>query len=121
VAFARGVGHLVIPIGFAVPVGLQELVERIWGAAFYRAHDQLLPSLSYLGGALVLWQLGRWINPRPAPGEFQVVTVRGHHFFGIRLEYWAIPFALLALLVAVPWERLPGYRPPSGVTRDTGP
>ena len=119
--FGKGLGTFAIPIGFAIPVGVAFSIRRIWGAEFYTAHDALFSSLSYLAGAMLLWQIGRWVNPRPLTGEFQVVSVSAHHCFGIRLEYWAIPFALLALLVAVPWERLPIYQPPSGITRPATP
>lgn len=119
--FAKGLGQFVIPIGFAIPVAVYFLIGRVWGAEFYTAHDHLFASLSYLGGAVLVWCVGRWVNPRPVPGEFQVVTVKAHHFFGIRFEYWAIPFALLGLLVALPVERLPNYRPPAGITRPAEP
>ena len=119
--FAKGLGQFVIPIGFAIPVGAYVFISRIWGAAFYTAHDRLFSSVSYLAGAVLLWGIGRWVNPRVVPGEFQVVTVTAHHFFGIRFEYWAIPFALLALLVALPLERLPNYQPPAGITRPATP
>ena len=119
--FAKGLGQFVIPIGFAIPVAAHFVIRRIWGAEFYTAHDHLFPSLSYFAGALLLWYIGRSINRRPVPGEFQVVTVTAHHFFGIRFEYWAIPFALLALLVALPVERLPNYRPPAGIPRPATP
>jgi hypothetical protein len=121
VIFAKGLGRFVIPIGFVIPVGVQFSIKRIWGAEFYTAHDGLFSSLSYLAGAFLLWRIGRWVNPPPLPGEFQVVSARAHHFFGIRFEYWAIPFALLALLVAVPWERLPNYQPPAGIIRPATP
>jgi hypothetical protein len=121
VVFANRLGHFVIPIGFAIPVAVEFSITRIWGEEFYKAHDALFASLAYFAGAVLLWRIGRWINPRPIPGEFQVVSVNAHHFFGIRFEYWAIPFALLALFVAVPFERLPNYRPPSGITRPATP
>jgi hypothetical protein len=114
VTFAKGLGHFVIPIGFAIPIGIEATISRMWGPAFYTAHDQLFPSLSYFAGAVLIWVMGRLVNSRPLPGEFEVVSVRAHHFWGIRFEYWAIPFALLALLVAVPWERLTNYHP-SGI------
>lgn len=119
--FAKGLGRFLIPIGFAIPVAAHFLIGRIWGAEFYTAHDHLFPSLSYFAGAVLLWCIGRWINPRPVPGEFQVVSVTAHHFFGIRFEYWAIPLALLGLLVALPVERLPNYQPPAGITRPATP
>ena len=119
--FAKGLGQFVIPIGFAIPVGAYVFISRIWGAAFYTAHDWLFSSVSYFAGAVLLWGIGRWVNPQAVPGEFQVVTVTAHHFFGIRLEYWAIPFALLGLLVALPLERLPIYQPPAGITRPATP
>lgn len=119
--FAKRLGYLVIPIGFAIPVAVEFSIKQIWGAEFYAAHDKLFSSLSYFAGAVLLWRIGRWVNPRPIPGEFQVVSVEAHHFYGIRFEYWAIPFALLGLLVGVPYERLPIYRPPSGITRPATP
>jgi hypothetical protein len=121
VIFAKGLGHFVIPIGFAIPVAVEFSIKRIWGAEFYTAHDWLFSSLAYFAGAVLLWWIGRWVNPRPIPGEFQVVSVSAHHFFGIRFEYWAIPCALVGLLAAVPWERLPNYQPPSGITRPATP
>ena len=119
--FAKGLGQFVIPIGFAIPVAAYFAISRIWGEEFYKAHDWLFPALSYLAGAVLLWWIGRLVNPRPVPGEFQVVTVTAHHLFGIRFEYWAIPFALLGLFVALPLERLPNYRPPAGITRPAEP
>jgi hypothetical protein len=118
VIFAKGLGYFAIPIGFAIPVGVEFSIKRIWGAEFYTAHDKLFSSLSYFTGAVLLWQIGRWVNSRPRPGEFQVVSVRAHHFFGIRLEYWAIPFALLALLVAIPFDSPYDRRPPRPVIRE---
>jgi hypothetical protein len=118
VIFAKGLGHFAIPIGFAIPLGVEFSIKRIWGAEFYTAHDHLFPSLAYFAGAILLWRIGRWVNPRPLPGEFQAVTVTAHHFFGIRLEYWAIPFALLALLVALPLDNPYDRRPPPPVTRE---
>ena len=119
--FAKGLGQLVIPIGFAIPVAASFVIRRIWGEEFYQAHDWLFPSLSYFAGAVLLWWIGRWVNPRPAPGEFQVVSVTAHHLFGIRFEYWAIPFALLGLFAGLPLERLPNYHPPAGITRPAEP
>jgi hypothetical protein len=121
VVFAGRLGHFVIPIGFAIPVLVEFSITAIWGPEFYKAHDHLFASLAYLAGAVLLWRIGRWVNRPPIPGEFQVVSVSAHHFFGIRFEYWAIPFALLGLFVAIPFERLPNYKPPSGITRPATP
>lgn len=121
VVFAGRLGYFVIPIGFAIPVLVTFSINAIWGPEFYNAHDRLFASLAYFAGAVLLWRIGRWINRPLIPGEFQVVSVSAHHFFGIRFEYWSIPFALLGLLVTIPFERLPNYKPPSGITRPATP
>ncbi len=99
----RGLGILAPIIPVAAWIFIPELFKAVFGEMWFKSNYPWVSGLSILAGALAVWFWGRHLNAKKvgSPGgenaEAQAVMKPGHSLFFIRMEYWSIPFGILAL------------------------
>lgn len=99
----RGLGILAPIIPVALWIFLPQLVKTLFGQEAYSGSYSWLSPVSILLGAVAVWFWGRHLNTKNTrtlideqTGQ-QIVLKPNHSLFFINMEYWAIPFALLAI------------------------
>lgn len=99
----RGIGILAPIIPVAMWVFLPELVKTVFGQEAFSSSYSWVSSISILLGAVAVWFWGRHVNTKnirilidEQTGQ-QIVLKPNHSLFFINMEYWAIPFGVLAL------------------------
>ena len=105
-----GWGALTIVIVAVVAIAVGAIIQLLLGALGYPQLAFIAASVGLFAAAAATWVIGRRMNGTPprelvdsATGE-RVMLTRSHRLFWIRMEYWSIPVALLALvpLLALP-------------------
>jgi hypothetical protein len=99
----RGWGLLCI----LIPGGLIVAAEAVAGERLFQQYTNLFWAVVLLISAGILWLVGQRLNRTPGrvlvdpqTGE-QVVLRKTHSFFFVRMEYWAIAFAVCGAVVLV--------------------
>jgi hypothetical protein len=98
----RGWGILVpIITGVALVLGFG-LGQVLLGTQRAETYAAVITAIAFLAAAVTLWKLGRRVNAHAVqtlldPATGQTVTIRRlHTLFFVRMEYWAVPLALLS-------------------------
>ena len=98
-----GLGILAPFIPVVTWLFIPELFKVVFGDKWLKSNFSWLSGLSILIGALAVWFLGRYLNTKKghsledANAGGQAVTKPAHSLFFIKMEYWSIPFGMLAL------------------------
>jgi hypothetical protein len=102
-----GFGFITIVFGFGggvIGALVSDLIQG--GTGHNNLTDTLLIGAGMLAGAVANWVFGRRMNGRagrvlidPATGQ-RVILRRRHTLFWIPMQWWSIPMALLAGLIA---------------------
>jgi hypothetical protein len=103
----RGWGILAALIPFLALVVVQLVVNALLGPGTYTRNSDWFSPIALLVGAAVLWPLGRRLNGGsgrtlvdPQTGQ-QVVLRRDHSLFFVKIEYWAVILAVVALIMLI--------------------
>ncbi len=101
----RGWGILVPIIPVAIWFLVPELFKFAMSQTAYSDYFEFISAFSILLGALALWFLGKKLNGTEGrtlvdeqTGE-KVLLRANHSLFFVNMEYWAIPLALLSLVM----------------------
>jgi hypothetical protein len=100
----RGWGILVPIITVVTLVLGVGIGEMLLGTQRAETYAGVTTAIAFLASAVILWKLGRRVNANAVqtlldPATGQTVTLRRlHTLFFIRMEYWAVPLALLSVL-----------------------
>ena len=101
----RGWGILVALIPFLALAVVQAVVNALLGPETYTRNSDWFGPLALLIGAAVLWPLGWRLNGGsgrtlvdPQTGQ-QVVLRRDHSLFFVKMEYWAVILAVVAVIM----------------------
>jgi hypothetical protein len=102
-----GLGFVTIAFGFGggvIGALISDLLQG--GTDHHDLMDTLLIAVGMLAGAVANWCVGRRLNNRPgrllvdpATGG-RVILRRRHTLFWIPMQWWSIPMALLAIVIA---------------------
>jgi hypothetical protein len=85
----------------------QLVVDGLYGQGTYSGHAARRAPVGLLVAAVILWPLGRRLNGGeqrqlvdPKTGQTFVVR-KEHSLFFVRMEYWAVSLAVVAVIVFV--------------------
>ena len=99
----RGFGVLAPIIPVLAWIVIPELFKAALGQEWYSESYASLSALSILTGAVAVWIWGRRLNtkkvstPVDENTDEQAVASPNHSLFFIKMEYWSVPFGVLAL------------------------
>jgi len=105
----RGWGILALIIPVLVWFALTQIFFSAVSEDTFKGYYKFVSAFSILIGALAVWFAGKKLNSTEArtlvdekTGE-KVLLKKEHSLFFIKMEYWAIPFAIFSL--AVPFAK----------------
>ena len=94
----RGLGVAAVLIPFLLGWAVQSTTDFIYGSGAYRTHPGITGG-ALLVSAFLVFALGKRVNRKIPPSEDNPFgrekPLHQHSLFGIPLEYWAIPIALM--------------------------
>jgi hypothetical protein len=102
-----GLGFLTVAFGFGGGVAGSLLSDLIQGGTAHNdPMDTLLIAAGLLAGAIANWFCGRRLNAHPdrvlidEATKQRVILRRRHNLFWLPMQWWSIPIAILAVLIA---------------------
>lgn len=109
VIFWRGTGWVVIAIIVATFAATSVAVNGWYGEGTIGSSPGAKAAAAAIA-AVVLWAFGRWLNregENPVTGDRPLGEVAPHALYGVPVEYWALPFALIGTILFSMWWAKP--------------